>query len=126
MCDFVFIFTIQFSFFLNHINNSSSNKGIELSVSGAVGLTFSLTIITAFILGATFVLALCYCLSSRRRGRVDLPAAQEVTEAAAIYDLPTNPVRDNKFEPFTSDNTAYGVSQGTSTTTNPVYELVQR
>ena len=110
----------------NHTDTSSSKEGSELSVSGAVGLTFSLTFITAFILGATFVLALCYFLPSRKRGHVDLPAAQEVTEAAAIYELPSDPVRDNKSEPLTSDNTAYGVSQGPSTTTNPAYELVQR
>ena len=110
----------------NHTDTSSSKEGSNLSVSEAVGLTFSLTFITAFILGATFVLVLFYFLFSRKIGHVDLPAAQEVAEAAAIYDLPTNPVRDNKSEPLTSDNTAYGVPQGPPTTTNPAYELVQR
>ena len=125
MCGFLLY--LRYNFHLqNHTDNSSSNKGSELSVSGAVGLTFSLTFITAFILGATFVLVLCYFLPSRSSGHVDLPAAQEVAEAAAIYDLPTNPVRDNKSEPLTSDNTGYGVRHGPSTTTNPAYELVQR
>ena len=68
-------------------------KKDQNSLFGAVGLTLSLTFITAFILGATFVLALCYCLPRRRRSRRDPSAAQEVTEAAVIYDLPTDLVR---------------------------------
>ena len=93
---------------------------------GAVGLTLSLTFITAFILGATFVLALCYCLPRRRRSRRDPSAAQEVTEAAVIYDLPTDLVRVNESDPDTRENTDYIVSHGVPTTNNPAYGKVHR
>ena len=47
-------------------------------------------------------------------------------ESGVMYDLPTAPVRDNKSEPATTPNIAFGVLDGVPTTDNPAYGQVHR
>ena len=101
-----------------------SGKG-EISMAGAVGLTSSLTFITAFICGTAFGSALCYCFLVRKKGQRGTTSTQEMTDGGVIYDIPRNPVSVKKSDPKTSGNVAYGVPHEVSTTPNPAYEYMQ-
>lgn len=98
----------------------------QLSVGPAVGLAVSLTFILAFVVGMFFGILLCYSLSIRRRKHGDSTSAQEVTERPIINEIVNDAVSVKTSDPGTSGNIAYGVHQRVPTTSNPVYELVQR
>ena len=99
-------------------------KSEEISMAGAVGLTFSLTFIAAFICGTAFGSALCYCLLVRKKGKRGTTSTQEMTEGGVIYEIPGDPVSVKKSDPKTSGNVAYGVPHEVPTTPNPAYEHV--
>ena len=102
-----------------------SDESSELSVAGVAGLSFSLTFITAFILGTTFGLVLSFCLLRKRR-QGDPTSAHEMTEGGVIYEIPSDPVSAKRPEPKTSENIAYGIPQGVPVTPNPAYGQVLR
>ena len=99
-------------------------KSGEISMAGAVGLTFSLTFITAFICGTAFGSALCYCFPVRKKGQRGTTSTQEMTEGGVIYEIPSDPVSVKRSDPKTSGNVAYGVPHGVPTTPNPAYEHI--
>ena len=59
-------------------------------------------------------------------GAVQEHSLQEVTEGGVIYDIPSDLVTANNFDPETGGNIAYGGLQGVPITPNPAYGQVQR
>ena len=100
-------------------------KSGEISMAGAVGLTSSLTFITAFICGTAFGSSLCYCLLVRKKGQRGTTSTQEMTEGRVIYEIPGDPVSVKTYDPKTSGNVAYCVPHEVPTTPNPAYEHLQ-
>lgn len=90
-----------------------------------VGLTLSLTFITAFVFGVAFGVALCYCLTIMKKSKGSSTFCWKSTTEQVIYETPSDLVTATESTLEASGNIAYGVSQGMRFTFNPAYEHTQ-